>query len=174
MNKNNEATAAGGGARPSLKMERTYRADLADVWALWATAEGIESWWGPEGFTVTVRRLDFRAGGELLYAMTATAAEQVAFMKQVGMPLTTEAKITYQDVVTQVRIAYTTLVDFVADAKPYDVRTVVEFEVLGDSVKMLLTFDPMHSEEWTQRAVAGHASQLRKLDEIMRSKGGLK
>ena len=160
--------------RRTITLERTWQARVDDVWALWTTKQGIESWWGPEGFTVTVRRLHFRPGGELLYAMTATGAEQVQFMKQVGMPLTTEAKITYQDVVPKKRIAYTTLVDFVADTKPYDVRTLVEFEVIGDCVKMLLTFDPMHSDEWTQRAVMGHESQLRKLDELMRAKGGLK
>lgn len=173
MKNNQEPVSAGGNNPPSIKMERTYRAALADVWDLWSTAAGIESWWGPEGFTVTVRQLDFRAGGQLVYAMTAMGAAQVEFMKQAGMLLTTEAKITYQEVVPQRRIAYTTHVDFVADAKPYDVRTLVEFEVVGDRVKMLLTFDPMHSAEWTQRAVMGHASQLRKLDELMRQKGGL-
>jgi len=54
-------------------------------------AEGIESWWGPEGFTVTVQAMDVRPGGVLLYTMTATAAPQIAFMKQHGMPLSTPA-----------------------------------------------------------------------------------
>ena len=37
------------------------------------TKDGIESWWGPGGFTVKVRKLDLRSGGELHYAMIAIA-----------------------------------------------------------------------------------------------------
>ena len=31
-----------------ITIERTYRASVEDVWDLWTTKEGIESWWGPE------------------------------------------------------------------------------------------------------------------------------
>ena len=34
-----------------ITMERTFAAPMEDVWELWTTKEGIESWWGPEGFT---------------------------------------------------------------------------------------------------------------------------
>ena len=45
-----------------ITMERTYdAASLDDVWDLWTTKDGIESWWGPEGFTVKVRTLDLDA-----------------------------------------------------------------------------------------------------------------
>ena len=56
-----------------IRLERTFQATLEDVWQLWTTKEGIESWWGPEGFSVQVRTLDLRPGGLLQYAMTATA-----------------------------------------------------------------------------------------------------
>ena len=36
-------------------------ATVEDVWALWTTEPGIESWWGPDGFDVTVGHLDLRA-----------------------------------------------------------------------------------------------------------------
>ena len=32
---------------------------------------------------------------------------------------------------------------------------------------MVLTFDAMHDEQWTARAVAGHESELGKLDKIL-------
>jgi uncharacterized protein YndB with AHSA1/START domain len=46
-----------------ITIERTYTADIADMWALWTTKEGFESWWGPEGFRVDVHELDARASG---------------------------------------------------------------------------------------------------------------
>ena len=149
-------------------MERVYEAAIQDVWNLWTTKEGIESWWGPEGFTATVRKLDLRAGGELLYAMTATGPDQIKFMKSAGMPLTTEARVTYTEVSPMRRLAYTHLVDFVPGVEAYNVATVVEFSVERDCVRMVIHVDAMHSEEWTQRAISGWESQLLKADRLLR------
>ena len=150
--------------RRRITIERTYEASVEDVWDLWTTKEGIESWWGPDGFTTKVLKLDLRSGGELLYAMTATAPAQAQFMKNAGMPLTTQGRITYSEVVTQSRLAYVHLADFIPGVEPYDVATLVEFHPTGQSVHMVLTFDAMHDEVWTQRAVMGHESQLEKLE----------
>ena len=53
--------------RPKLTLERTFQASIDEVWELWTTKEGIESWWGPEGFSVVVRDLDLRPGHGLAY-----------------------------------------------------------------------------------------------------------
>src|ERR1700694_3763995 len=88
-------TVAAQPGKHRITLERTYEASLEDVWDLWTTKEGIESWWGPEGFTVKVRKLDLRPGGALEYAMIATGPNQIEFMKRAGMPLTTEARVTF-------------------------------------------------------------------------------
>ncbi len=154
-------------ARARFSIERTYAASIDEAWALWTTKVGIESWWGPEGFEVTVTSLDLRPGGELLYLMTATAAEQVAFMKGAGMPLSTEARVTYTEVSPPGRLAYVTLADFVPGVAPYEVATVVELRAAADGVKLTVTFDAMHDDVWTERARVGHESQLRKLDGLL-------
>jgi uncharacterized protein YndB with AHSA1/START domain len=153
-----------------ITIERTYKASVEDVWDLWATKEGIESWWGPDGFTTKVLKLDLRGGGELLYAMTATAPAQAQFMKNAGLPLTTQGRITYSEVITQRRLAYIHLADFIPGVEPYDVATLVEFHPTGQSMHMVLTFDAMHDEVWTQRAVMGHESQLEKLESVIAGK----
>jgi uncharacterized protein YndB with AHSA1/START domain len=153
-----------------ITVERTYKASVEDVWDLWTTKEGIESWWGPDGFTTKVLKLDLRARGELRYAMTATAPAQVEFMKKAGMPLTTEGRITYTEVATHRRLEYIHLADFIPGVEPYDVATTVEFHSNGGNVRMVLTFDAMHDEMWTQRAVMGHESQLGKLEKVIAAK----
>ncbi len=85
-------------ARAQFSIQRTYAASIDEAWALWTTKSGIESWWGPDGFDVTVISLDLRPGCDLIYLMTAVAPEQVAFMKRAGMPLTSECKVTYTEV----------------------------------------------------------------------------
>ena len=106
------------------------------------------------------------------YAMTAIDPAQVQFMKQAGMPLTTETKLTYTEIVPGKSIAYTHRADFIPGVAPYDVGNKVEFHAEGASVRMILTLDPMHSDEWTQRAMAGWESQLVKLGTLLGSHAG--
>ena len=146
-----------------ITIERRYRASLKDLWELWTTKRGFESWWGPGGFTAKVQKLDLRPGGELVYAMTASDPQQIEFMKQVGMPLTIPGKITFTEIVPNKRLAYAHLADFIPGVKPYDVATKVEFQSDGEHARMILTIDAMHSDEWTQRAQMGWESQLSKL-----------
>lgn len=153
--------------KKTIAIQRLFKAPLADVWDLWTTKDGIESWWGPGGFKVTVRAIDLRPGGVLLYAMTARGAEQIAFMKREGMPTTTEARITYTEIVPQRRLVYSHLVDFVPNVKPYDVTTMVELQAQAGGVRMVLTIDAMHDEIWTQRAQMGWESEVDKLGALL-------
>lgn len=155
------------GSAGKIVIERTYLALMEDIWELWTTKEGIESWWGPGGFSVKVHELNLRVGGEMRYAMTAVEPAQVKFMEQAGIPVTTEAKLTYTEIIPGKSIAYTHRTDFIPGVEPYDVGNKVELFVQGESVRMVLTLDPMHSDEWTQRAVMGMESQLKKLARVI-------
>jgi uncharacterized protein YndB with AHSA1/START domain len=154
-------------ARRRVSIERTFNAAVEDVWALWTTKEGIESWWGPDGFTVKVRRLDFRLGGELLYAMTAIAPEQIEFLKKAGMPQTTESLVTYTEVEPLRRLGFRQMADFIPGVKPYEVATTVALETGPQGVRMVLTLDAMHDEQWTKMAVMGWESELAKLARLL-------
>lgn len=153
--------------RRKVTLERAFDAAIEDVWELWTTKDGIESWWGPEGFTVSVRKLDFRPGGELLYATTATAPDQVEFIKKLGMPPTTESRIIYTEIVPRQRLAYTNILDFVPGVPTYEVATIVDFETSPQGVRMVLTMDAMHDENWTKMAVMGWESQFGKLAKLL-------
>ena len=152
-----------------ITIERAYETSIDVLWDLWTTKEGIESWWGPEGFAVEVRKLDCRPGGQLLYVMTATAAPQIEFMKRAALPLSTELKVTYTEVVPKERLAYKHAVEFIPGVESYDVVTHVEFHPEGQHVRVLLTIDAMHDDEWTRRSVMGEESQLGKLAEVVLS-----
>jgi uncharacterized protein YndB with AHSA1/START domain len=156
-------------ARRRVRIERTFDAAVEDAWELWTTKEGIESWWGPDGFSVKVRRLDFRLGGELLYAMSATAPEQIDFMKKAGMPLTTESLVTYTEVVLHKRLTFRQMADFIPGVQPYEVATTVEFDTTPQGLRMILTLDAMHDEHWTKMAVMGWENELGKLARVLRA-----
>jgi uncharacterized protein YndB with AHSA1/START domain len=155
-------------ARRRVSIERSFNAAIEDVWELWTTKDGIESWWGPDGFEVKVRKLDFRRGGELVYAMTAIAPDQIEFMKKAGMPLTTESVVTYTEVVPLKRLAFMQLADFIPNVTPYEVAMMVEFEAKPEGVRMVLTLDAMHDEYWTKMAVMGWENELDKLGKLLK------
>jgi uncharacterized protein YndB with AHSA1/START domain len=155
------------GARRKITIERTFNAPIEDVWELWTTKEGIESWWGPEGFATEVRKIDLRPGGELDYNMIAVAPDQIEFMKKAGMPATTPSRVTYTEVIPLRRLAYLTLADFIPGVEPYEVMTTVDLHPEGDGTRMVMTFDAMHDEQWTNMAVMGWESELGKLEKVL-------
>lgn len=145
-------------------MTRRFRVPVADLWDLWTTARGIERWWGPPGFAVTVQSIDLRAGGQLHYTMSAQAPEMVAFMQTNGMPVDTKAQISYAEVSPLQRLAYSHLVDFVPGVAPYHTALAVDFTTQGDDAEMHLTFQRMHDAEWSERQRMGWQLELDKLE----------
>lgn len=154
-------------AHESVRITRTYPTTPERVWRLWTTPEGIASWWSPDGFSVEVVKLDLRPGGDLIYTMTATAPEQIAFMESHGMPLSTESRKRFVEVSEPGRLSYTSLADFVPGVDPYDFLTVVELEPVEGGVRVTMTADAMHDEEWTQRLAAGRANELDNLGRVI-------
>lgn len=146
-----------------ITLERGYEASIDEVWELWTTKDGIESWWGPEGFAVTVQELDVRVGGVMRYTMTAVAAPMIEFMKNAGMPISTPNRVTFTEVEKGKRLSFETLADFIPGVDPYAVSTTVELTANGGRVSMKLLLDAMHDETWTGRMAAGWEGQLGKL-----------
>jgi uncharacterized protein YndB with AHSA1/START domain len=153
--------------KEQITMQRTFEATLREVWELWTTTAGIESWWGPDGFRVEVHSIDLRPGGLLIYSMIANTAEAIETMQRQGMPNSHEARITFREIVPLHRLAYTHLADFIPGVTAYDVETIVTLEQTGSRVKMTLRFDRMHDETWTQRAAAGWELELNRLAESL-------
>jgi uncharacterized protein YndB with AHSA1/START domain len=150
-----------------LTLERTYPAAPEEIWELWTTARGIESWWAPEGFSVDVERLELEPGGTLLYAMEATGAAQVEFMENAGLPARTTSQKTFTTVDPPRRLGYRSLVDFVPGMPPYEFLTEVELSADGGGTRVVMTMEPLHDDEWTQRLVAGRENELDNLAQAL-------
>ena len=153
--------------RPRLTLERTFQASIDEVWELWTTKEGIEAWWGPEGFSVAVCDLDLRPGGELFYSRSATGRDQADYMKKAGMPPTTEHRVTYTEVDPPHRLAYKELADFIPGVDPYQVETLIELHEVAGGVRLVLTFETMHDDHWTRMARLGREGELERLAQLL-------
>jgi uncharacterized protein YndB with AHSA1/START domain len=47
-----------------LLITRKLNAPVDLVWEAWIQPEHIANWWGPDGFTTTISKMDMRPGGE--------------------------------------------------------------------------------------------------------------
>ena len=149
--------------KASIVIERTYRARVEDLWALWTTKEGFESWWGPEGFRVDVHVIEPRVGGTLRYDMIAADAASIAAMKQMGRATSHPASGKFTEIRPHRRLTIAQIVDFVPGVAPYESTISVDFVGGGESVRMVITVAPMHDGPLTQMTVMGLSSQLKKL-----------
>lgn len=147
-----------------ITIERTYRARVEDVWELWTTKDGFESWWGPQGFRVEVQAIEARAGGSLQYEMIADAPEMIAAMKQMGQPPSHGVRTRFTEVKQHERLVLTNVIDFLPGVEPYENDIIVDFSTMGDSVRMVVTLEQMHSAEFSKMQLEGFTSQLTKLD----------
>ena len=152
----------------AARLERTYHAPAELIWELWTTAAGLDEWFAPDGFETRVRELDLRPGGELRYTMTATAPEQVEFLRSTGNPLCVELRKTLTEVVPSARLAYLTLIDFVPGHEPYEHLTAIDIEPAGDRVAVVMTIDPLHDETWTREYLAHRGIELDHLEAAVR------
>ena len=153
------------------KLEQTYPAPPERLWELWTTPAGIESWWAPDGFAVEVEQLDLQVGGELVYTMKARGADQIAFMKSIDMPLATTSRKTFTRTEAPSVLGYTSLVDFVPGVEPYDFATLVELQARESGTLVVMTVDPLHDDEWTERLVAGRSNELENLAGVVAAHG---
>jgi uncharacterized protein YndB with AHSA1/START domain len=155
-------------APPVVRFERRYRdATVQDLWELWTTKEGFESWWGPQGFRVEVHSLDLRAGGELVYDMIASAPEQIEFMKKAGMALSHATRAAFGEIAPLRHLELKHVIDFAPGIKPYEHRMRVEFSGDRHGAGMVITVEPHSTPEWTQRATMGMESQLTKVPGVL-------
>lgn len=165
----NETTPA---TRTPIRIDRTYEAPVEDLWDLWTTREGLESWWGPEGFRIDVHELDLRVGGQLRYDMIAVGAEQIEYMKKAGMGISHDTRGTFVEIEPHRRLKVLYVIDFFPGVEPYENNVLVEFFPEGESVRMVITVDPHIDETMTRLATEGWESQLTKLPAALAARRG--
>ena len=151
-------------AQAKVVVERIYRAPVEDLWALWTTKDGFESWWGPEGFRVEVGTLEPREGGALAYDMIADTPETVAAMRQMGWSASHATRGRFAEFRPHERLKLVHVIDFIPGVEPYESTIEVDFHRREADTMMLVTLHPHRDPHWTRMSAEGFRSQLTKLD----------
>ena len=119
----------------AMKLERTYRATLEELWELWTTKEGFESWWPPEGFRTEVHSIEACPNGKLHFEMIAEMPEMVAVMKGLGLPASHVERARFSEFRPYERLAFSIMMDFLPGVAPYESTLTVDFFPRGEWVR---------------------------------------
>jgi uncharacterized protein YndB with AHSA1/START domain len=158
------STQKGSTTRSSTVIERTYRTSVEELWLLWTTKEGFESWWGSEGSRVEVHTIEAREGGTLHYDMIAVAPSDIVTRSELGLAPSHSVRARFTEVRPYRRLILTHVIDFVPGVTPYEQMIAVDFFPAGDTVRMVTTIEPLHNEEFTQTSIRVFTSQLEHLE----------
>jgi uncharacterized protein YndB with AHSA1/START domain len=147
-----------------LVVTRRFDAPVASVWNAWVEPEMVKQWWGPEGFTSPLARMDVREGGTSLVCMSAPAFGDL------------------YNTWTYVKLVPNQLIEYILDwadkdgnridptsigmppDMPRDVRHVVTFKAAGDNkTEMTVTEFGYKSEQMLELSRAGLEQCLDKM-----------
>ncbi|GGF24881.1 SRPBCC family protein [Flavobacterium limi] len=60
----------------TVNVKREFRAPISNVWAAWTEPELLDKWWAPAPWKSRTKNMDFKVGGQRLYAMVGPEGEE--------------------------------------------------------------------------------------------------
>jgi uncharacterized protein YndB with AHSA1/START domain len=113
-----------------LKFSRTLNGPINLVWEIWTNPEHIKMWWGPNGFTNTIHKMDVKPEGEWLLTMHGPDGTDYE-IKGVFREIVKHKKIVYEQL-TQFK--YVATIEFESRKD----KTIINWSLLFESKEKLL------------------------------------
>jgi uncharacterized protein YndB with AHSA1/START domain len=131
-----------GGIQNAVVIERTLNAPVDLVWRMWTEPEHFAKWYGPDGATIPVAKMDVSVGGARLVCMEMRTPDGTMRMWFTGE---------YREVVENERLVYTESMSDehgnvlspsemgMPDGHPTTTEVAVELENIDGRTKMVMT-----------------------------------
>ena len=129
-------------SQDAVQIERTLDAPTDLIWQMWTDPEHFKAWYGPEGATIVVARMDVRVGGTRLVGMEMPTPNGTMRMWFSGE---------YREVVENERLVYTESMSDehgnvlspsdlgMPQGHPTTTEVIVELKNVGGRTKMVMT-----------------------------------
>ncbi|MBL0744585.1 SRPBCC family protein [Chryseolinea lacunae] len=133
-----------------ILLSRTINAPVDLVWEVWTEPEHIVHWWGPDGFTNTIAKMDVKPGGEwdlVMHGPDGTDYKNKSIFKEIVL----HKKIVYEHVTAPKFIA---TIEFEEQGEKTLIRWQMVFETREQFIQVVKTF----------KADEGLKQNLEKLD----------
>jgi uncharacterized protein YndB with AHSA1/START domain len=145
----------------AVVIERTFDAPVDLIWKMWTDPEHFKAWYGPDGTTIPVAKMDVRVGGSRLVCMEVSPP---------GGPMQMWFTGEYREVVENERLVYTESMSDehgnlaahpeMTGGHPVATEVRVELEDIGGRTKMVMTHAGIPADS---PGAAGWAMALDKL-----------
>jgi len=149
--------------RDAVVIERSFDAPVDLIWQMWTDPEHFKAWYGPDGATIPVAKLDVRVGGTRLVCME---------MKSPDGPMQMWFAGEYREVVENELLVYTEAMSDengnvssppdmgMPEGHPMTTEVRVELQDVGGRTKMVMTHTGVPGDS---AGAAGWAMALDKL-----------
>ena len=138
-----------------LQITRTFDAPVALVWEVWTKPEHLAQWWGPNGFTTTIRQMNVKEGEEWLLTMHSPDGQNFP-NRSVFKEVILHNKIVFE----HFNPNFTTTVLFKAKGE----KTFMQWTMVFESAEMLETIVKAHkADEGLKQNVEKLATYLSQL-----------
>src|SRR5438552_18724363 len=130
------------GSRDAVVIERSFDAPVELIWQMWTAPEHFAAWYGPDGATIPVAKMDVRVGGTRLVAMEVQTP---------GGPMRMWFTGEFREVVENDRLVYTESMSDengnvvspsdmgMPEGQPTTTEVRVDLEDVGGRTKMVMT-----------------------------------
>jgi uncharacterized protein YndB with AHSA1/START domain len=147
----------------AVSIERSFDAPVDLIWRMWTDADHFAAWYGPDGATIPVAKMDVRVGGSRLVCIE---------MQTPNGPILMWFSGEYREVVVNERLVYTESMSDengtvlspsdmgMPEGHPTTTEVRVELEDVGGRTRMLMTHVGIPSDS---PGAAGWAAALDKL-----------
>jgi uncharacterized protein YndB with AHSA1/START domain len=119
-----------------LVISKTLNAPVELVWETWTKAEHIAKWWGPDGFTNTIQKMEVKPGGEwelVMHGPDGTDYKNKSIFKEI-VPF---KKIVYEHVTGP---KFTATVEFESLGEQTRINWQMLFETAEEFIQTVKTF----------------------------------
>ena len=138
-----------------LRISKVFDVPIEVMWRAWTDTTEIAQWWGPNGFTNEIKKMDFREGGEWLLNMRGTDGKNFP-NKSIFREIVPNKKIVFQ----HFNPNYLATVTFA----PKENQTLLDWTMLFETVEL---FDIVVK---TFKADEGFKQNAEKLENFLREK----
>ena len=119
-----------------ISISRILNAPVELVWEVWTKPEHIANWWGPNGFTTTISKMDLTAGGEwdlVMHGPDGTDYKNKSIFKEVVL----HKKIVYEHVSAP---KFVSTISFEAQGEQTQITWHMLFETAEQFIQVVKTF----------------------------------
>ena len=137
-------------------ISREFDAPVSLVYQVWSDPQHLIHWTGPKGFTVSIKKMDFKPGGFQHYCMTSEEGHE-AYGKAVYREMIKDQKIVY---INSFADAEGNIIRHpMAPTWPLEMTTIIAFEDINGKTKLTITWEPINaSPEEIKTFNESHAS----------------